>query len=238
MAEFIVSEVLSKNILDGDHFILEVSHKDTQAYPGQFYMIRSWGDFPVLARPISVFDKKEDSVFFFIRKKGEGTRLLYDLKVGEKLYLNGPLGNGYNKCDEFLAIGAGMGFASIHFAIRKFALDCVYGISDSSALFDFNKIEKVKICTEDGSHGFCGNLIEYLKENYDSSKYKGIIACGPDVFLDLLLKFAEEKKINIKLSYEERMGCGFGLCMSCKKEINGNSYHLCKDGPVIDIEFS
>jgi len=236
MAEFIESVVKSNKRLDEQHFILQVSHKESGAYPGQFYMLRCWQDFPVLPRPISVFDKAGDSIFFFIRKKGEGTERLSQLRKGDKLFINGPLGKGYEDCDGFLAIGAGMGFASVHYAMKRYELDCVYGVYGSSMIFEFDLIKNISICTEDGSRGFCGNLIEYLKKHYEKDKYNGIIACGPDGFLDALIDYSRKEDIPLKVSYEERMGCGFGMCMSCSKEINGKKYHICKDGPVIDIE--
>ena len=36
-----------------------------------------------------------------------------------------------------------------------------------------------------------------------------------------------------QLSFEERMGCGFGACMGCSVP-TGNGYkRVCKDGPIL-----
>ena len=38
------------------------------------------------------------------------------------------------------------------------------------------------------------------------------------------------------MSFEERMGCGFGACMGCScKTLTGNK-RICKDGPVMKKE--
>lgn len=39
-----------------------------------------------------------------------------------------------------------------------------------------------------------------------------------------------------ELSFEERMGCGFGACMGCScKTLTGNK-RICKEGPVMESE--
>ena len=35
-----------------------------------------------------------------------------------------------------------------------------------------------------------------------------------------------------QLSFEERMGCGFGACMGCSMETKNGPKRVCKDGPV------
>jgi dihydroorotate dehydrogenase electron transfer subunit len=39
-----------------------------------------------------------------------------------------------------------------------------------------------------------------------------------------------------EMSFEERMGCGFGACMGCScKTVTGNK-RICKEGPVLKKE--
>jgi dihydroorotate dehydrogenase electron transfer subunit len=39
-----------------------------------------------------------------------------------------------------------------------------------------------------------------------------------------------------QLSFEERMGCGFGACMGCSCETKYESKRICKEGPVLEKE--
>ena len=35
------------------------------------------------------------------------------------------------------------------------------------------------------------------------------------------------------MSFEERMGCGFGACMGCTCKTKYGNKRICKDGPVL-----
>ena len=41
---------------------------------------------------------------------------------------------------------------------------------------------------------------------------------------------------NGELSFEERMGCGFGACMGCTCKTKYGNKRICKDGPVLEKE--
>mgnify|MGYP000475642870 FL=1 len=36
-----------------------------------------------------------------------------------------------------------------------------------------------------------------------------------------------------QLSFEERMGCGFGACMGCSCKTKYGNKRICKEGPVL-----
>ena len=38
------------------------------------------------------------------------------------------------------------------------------------------------------------------------------------------------------LSFEERMGCGFGACMGCTCKTKYGNKRICRDGPVLEKE--
>ena len=66
--------------------------------------------------------------------------------------------------------------------------------------------------------------------------YDVIYACGPKLMYKSLYDFMKNTKLNIFVSLEERMGCGFGVCLSCAiKTVNGMK-QICKDGPVFKID--
>ena len=42
--------------------------------------------------------------------------------------------------------------------------------------------------------------------------------------------------VNGQLSFEERMGCGFGACMGCTIKTKNGNRRVCKEGPVFRKE--
>jgi len=58
-------------------------------------------------------------------------------------------------------------------------------------------------------------------------------ACGPKPMLKAL---CENLAIDGELSVEERMGCGFGICMGCSCKTASGMKRVCKEGPVFRKE--
>ena len=90
------------------------------------------------------------------------------------------------------------------------------------------KIAELSITTDDGTEGYCGNAVSYLKNN--SADYDYYYACGPTV----MLKYLTEFDVKGEVSLEARMGCGFGACMGCSIMTRSGSKRVCKEGPVFD----
>ena len=60
-----------------------------------------------------------------------------------------------------------------------------------------------------------------------------VCACGPTPMLELLRKWAVEKRTECFLSLESFMACGFGVCKGCVvADKNGRYVTVCRDGPV------
>ena len=107
----------------------------------------------------------------------------------------------------------------------------IYGAAkkDDIVLVDeLNKLANVIICTDDGSLGFKGNPVTYLKEH--NLSYDKYYACGPQV----MLKYLALLDPNGYVSLEARMGCGFGACMGCSIETINGPKRVCKEGPVFE----
>ena len=52
----------------------------------------------------------------------------------------------------------------------------------------------------------------------------------------MLKALCDNVKQDGELSFEERMGCGFGACMGCSCQTKYGSKRICKDGPVLKKE--
>ena len=55
-------------------------------------------------------------------------------------------------------------------------------------------------------------------------------ACGP---LPMLRALCDAVQQDGQLSFEERMGCGFGACMGCSCKTKYGNKRICKEGPVL-----
>ena len=72
-----------------------------------------------LFRPISVFDVDEEGIHFLYLVKGSGTKVLSQSKVGERLSIHGPYGNGFPILDtKTCLIGGGIGMAPLYLCAK------------------------------------------------------------------------------------------------------------------------
>ncbi|WP_349410440.1 dihydroorotate dehydrogenase electron transfer subunit [Pseudalkalibacillus sp. SCS-8] len=217
--------------------------------PGQFLHIRTGEQYmPLLRRPISICDvdlgKKECTILY--RTEGEGTRLLSKRRVGDRLDVLGPLGNGFpldtlEQGGTALLIGGGIGVPPLYYLSRKLVernihVKHVLGFASQKDAFYIDKFEmlgETVVTTIDGSLGFQGFVTDYVLD--ENPSYDLLYTCGPT----LMMKAIEEQ-LNPERAYysfEERMGCGIGACFACvcpvKDDPTGNEYRkICSDGPV------
>ena len=85
------------------------------------------------------------------------------------------------------------------------------------------------ITTADGSAGKKG----FVADAMDGLDYSYFYACGPQPMLKAVYDASSTQG---QLSFEERMGCGFGACMGCTCETKYGAKRICKDGPVLKKE--
>ena len=212
---------------------------DTSAItaPGQFINIQIEGLF--LRRPISICDWDGDGLTIVYRVVGKGTEALSRMTQGRLDALCG-LGNGFDvtKCGQrTLLAGGGVGTPPLY-GLAKALLRA--GKTPVAAL-GFNKEEEIfyeekfralgvetVITTVDGSRGIKGFVTGALPERYDY-----FCACGP---LPMLKAVYNATTVPGQLSFEERMGCGFGACMGCTCKTKYGNKRICKDGPVLEKE--
>ena len=85
---------------------------------------------------------------------------------------------------------------------------------------------KEVICLSDGRRlGFVTDVLRDLDCDY-------VYACGPQP----MLRAVHALGIPGQLSFEERMGCGFGACMGCTCKTLTGYKRICVDGPVLLTE--
>lgn len=210
----------------------------TKAMPGQFLMLWIPG---VDEIPLSVLDVEEHGIVSIVVKKvGEATEALHNMKVGEIIGIRGPFGNSFtlNK-GKVLLVGGGTGINPLLFLTKKYVskaakLMFVMGAKTREELLFVDELGK--LCgegnliatTEDGSYGIKCLATKPLEALLTKEKFDMIYTCGPERMMLEVLNLAEKHGIALEASLERLMKCAIGLCGSC---VIGK-YRVCIDGPV------
>ena len=214
---------------------------DTSALtaPGQFINIKLDGFY--LRRPISVCDMDSSCVKIIYKTVGKGTEYMSSLDTGTVLDVLTGLGNGYDltACGKSpVLIGGGAGVPPMYLLAKKLLdarkdVSVILGFNSKDEVFfedEFKKLgAKVYITTADGSLGIKGFVTDALND----LSYSYFYACGPEPMLKAVYNASVSEG---ELSFEERMGCGFGACMGCSCKTKYGYKRICKDGPVLKKE--
>ena len=214
--------------------------------PGQFINIRLDGHF--LRRPISVCDVSSDEVTIIYKVLGHGTEEMTHFSPGAKLDVLTGLGNGYDLDDAGerpLLIGGGVGIPPLYLATRCLAkadTTVILGFNSEDEIYYVDEFEKlgarVIVATADGSRGVRGFVTDAFRELVKKGEtFTHFYTCGPEPMLKAVYERVYEKAgISGQMSFEERMGCGFGACMGCSTKTKNGNKRICKEGPVLRTE--
>ena len=206
--------------------------------PGQFINIALAGKY--LRRPISVCDWDAESVTILYKVVGAGTAQMAHMAPGECLDVLLGLGNGFDITragESPLLIGGGVGCPPLY-GLAKRLVEAgvkprvILGFNTAEEVIlaeDFRQLQlKVCVTTADGSMGIRGFVTD--AEDLSCSYY---YTCGPEPMLKAVYNRIDAPG---ELSFEERMGCGFGACMGCSCKTKYGNKRICKDGPVLRKE--
>ena len=206
--------------------------------PGQFVNIKLDGLY--LRRPISVCDVSETTLTIIYKVVGTGTQKMSEMRSGVLDILTG-LGNGYDTSvsgDSPVLLGGGVGVPPMYLLAKELLkqgkkVNVILGFNTKEEVFfeqEFKALgADVCVTTVDGSYGIKGFVTDALK-NFD---YTYFYTCGPEPMLKAVYRASATSG---QMSFEKRMGCGFGACMGCScKTITGYK-RICKEGPVMRKE--
>ena len=220
--------------------------------PGQFTMVWIPG---VNELPMSVMTSPDfPEAGFTVRKRGESSTALYNLKIGDKIGVRGPYGNSFATENirvltdaKVLLIGGGTGLvplmryldflvnpaingASVTLLMGSKTKDEVFFEEKAKELIGLNTKLTVIPVTEDGSYGEKGYVTDVLEKLLQENTYDAIYTCGPELMMYKVVKLANKKGIFVQASLERMMKCGVGICGSCCV----NEDLVCRDGTVFD----
>ena len=226
-----LTDSVYKMVLSGDTSAITAS--------GQFVNIQLDGMF--LRRPISVCDYDAQTLTIVYKVVGKGTEAMSTMAAGTKLDILTGLGNGYDLSlsgDHPVLLGGGVGVPPMYNLAKKLIalgkrVDVILGFNTKSEIFyeeEFNALGcNVTVTTVDGSYGVKGFVTTAL----ETMDYTYFYTCGPEPMLKAVYKAS---KTSGQMSFEERMGCGFGACMGCSCKTLTGYKRICKEGPVMKKE--
>jgi dihydroorotate dehydrogenase electron transfer subunit len=93
----------------------------------------------------------------------------------------------------------------------------------------------LRVATEDGSRGTRGLVTALLEVALTEPSPARIYACGPNAMMRRVAELAAAGRRPCIVSLENRMACGFGVCLGCAAPLAGGGYALvCRDGPTLE----
>ena len=232
------------------------------AYPGQFMNIYpEGGDRLVLPRPFGICDADPsgETVDIVYEVVGAGTRRLSGRQPGHVLRAALPLGKGFDLTGikeqhqkdprPVVLVGGGVGCAPMLFlakTLKKEGISCMAVLGFREVPFlgsDFTEAGCSTLITTEKLNDdvFLGTVIDCMEVN--SIHAPEYFACGPRGMLAAVEKYvaADCGDEHLQVSLEERMGCGYGVCVGCSTEIRERDESggirnvrrkICSDGPV------
>jgi dihydroorotate dehydrogenase electron transfer subunit len=243
--------VIGQHWLNYKTYILELESQDRlpAVLPGNFAEVRIDNSPKVfLRRPFSIFDVNppRNTISFFVKVVGEGTRLMGEARKGDKMNIIYPLGNSFsipqNKRVLIVAGGSGLAPFLLHARLLK------SGGNDSTFIFggrtsedivltdQFQDYGRVLVTTEDGTLGEKGLVTQHPLFGEDLD-FDMIFTCGPGPMMKTVARLAGERSIACEASLENTMACGFGACLCCIVPTQDGNKCVCTEGPVFNVNY-
>ncbi|HCW53742.1 MAG TPA: anaerobic sulfite reductase subunit AsrB [Clostridium sp.] len=220
--------------------------------PGQFFevSIPKFGE-----APISVSGIGDGTVDLTIRRVGKVTNEIFTNYVGDKLFLRGPYGNGFDVNDykgkEITVVAGGTGLSPVRGVVEYFtkhmdeaqSFNLICGFKSPEDILFKKDLEawkdKINLTVtvdkaEEGYTGHTGLVTAFIPDlEIKDVNNTAFIVVGPPIMmkftvLEILKRGVPEE--NIWISQERKMCCGLGKCGHCKMD----DTYICLDGPVFN----
>ena len=245
MYKVVKNDKISKNIF---HMVIEDNGKCKNYIPGQFVIVMSNMDSERIPLTIYDYDAYLNQIHLIYQVVGASTLELS--RITDNIFsLVGPLGNPSEICmnpEEYidkkvLYIAGGVGIAPIYPQIKclkehGFDIDLIYGVKSKDFIIIDDKIKSVcrniYYTSDDGSIGFKGNVVDYLKEIKDNYNY--IVCIGSVIMMKNVSEYTKELGIKTIVSMNPIMVDGTGMCGACRCKVDGKTKFACIDGPEFD----
>ncbi|KJG55281.1 sulfite reductase [Photobacterium kishitanii] len=207
--------------------------------------------------PISVSDCGDNYIDLLIRNVGKVTQQLFQLKIGDNIWMRGVHGNGYPiesyHDNHLIIIAGGTGVAPVKGLIRHFVeapekikgMDMILGFKNQDAVLYRDEMPQWRQCqhlitTLDQGEANDEFEVGVVTEHIDKLDLSDLantqaIVVGPPIMIKFAVQALLQQgltKQQIWVDYERRMACAVGKCGHCRM---GEKY-VCIDGPVFRFD--
>ena len=219
-----------------------------KARPGQFIILRVDEEGERIPLTVAGTDKENGTVKIIYQVVGATTEKLAHKEAGE--YISdfvGPLGvaTHLDGLKKVCIVGGGVGCAiamPIAEALHEIGAEVtsIIGFRNKDLVIledEFKACSNtLRVMTDDGSYGECGNVTVPLKEMLDSGeKFDMIITIGPLIMMKFVVATAKPYGTPVTASMNPIMIDGTGMCGGCRLTLNIDGKKVtkfaCVDGP-------
>ena len=245
-----MNQIIAKEQLSQDVFRMRVKSPliAEERQPGQFIILQLDTEFGErIPLTIADADMAEGSITLIFQAVGKSTKLLAQMKVGEKIAnLVGPLGRPTHieKFGTVVCVGGGIGVAPLYPIAQGMKqagnkLIVIIGARTKELVIleaEMRAIaDEVIVCTDDGSYGRQGLVTAPLKELCEQdSKPNLAVAIGPPVMMKFCALTTKPYAVPTVVSLNTIMIDGTGMCGGCRVTVGGQMKFTCVDGPEFD----
>jgi len=252
----VIKRVVPQTALE-TFFEIELLERKTLGHkPGQFVEVSVFGvgEAPISISSPPALDKPTFELC--VRRVGNVTNALLNMKPKDIIGIRGPLGRGFEvenfKGKDILFVAAGLGLVPLRSLIWEVLnhredygkVYLLYGCKTPKEILFREEIEEwgkrkdlefyqtVDIADEtwQGNVGVITTLIPRVA--FDPDRTQAVIV-GPPIVYRFVIKELKARRMpdpNIWMSLERKMKCGVGKCGHCQM----NQIYVCQDGPVFN----
>ncbi len=225
-----------------------------QHVAGQFAMlsIAGQGEIPI---GIASSPSEKGYLLFTVNRAGKVTTALHQMKIGDRMGIRGPMGNGFPidtelKGKNIVIISGGFAFTTLRATLLYMLanrsdygnITVIYGSRTPGMLLyrdelaEWAKRDDLDIhitvdAEAEGWNGLVGFVPTIAADVAPPADNAAALICGPPIMIKFTMPPLEKIGWNddqVYLSLENRMKCGVGHCLHC----NVGPTLVCKDGPV------
>ena len=218
-----------------------------KARAGQFVIIRIHEKGERIPLTIADYDREQGTITLVVQEVGKTTMEMGTMQVGDRLAsFTGPLGlpSEIEHYGTVMCIGGGFAIAPVYPIARSLkeagnTVLSILGVRNKDLLFWEDRMRSVSdeliVCTDDGTYGRKGLVIDPLKEMLQGGRsIDRIWAIGPAIMMKFCCLTSQPFGVPTIVNLNSIMVDGTGMCGACRVEVGGQTRFACVDGPEFD----
>lgn len=227
--------------------VIEAPEVARKAKTGQFVIVRINEEGERIPLTVADSDRKAGTITLIFQEVGKTTMHLGALEAGDALLgFVGPLGlpSEIENFGTVVCAAGGVGIAPM-FPIARALREAgnyvisIVGARNKELLFWEDKMrsasDELIVCTDDGSYGRKGFVVDPLKELLEDRDYiSHIWVIGPAIMMKFTALATQPFSVPTTVSLNSIMVDGTGMCGACRVEVGGKTRFACVDGPEFD----